>query len=635
MLLESMKKGIGKYVMIVLASLLILSFAVWGIGDMAGVTSNSNKIATVGDTEISQREFQDQFRREMDRLRSKLGNIDAEQARSLGIADATLNSIISRRLIALQAADIDLLISDDQLVRQIQNEPAFRNELGQFDRAVYQTTLANNSLSESKYVAALSQETQRDYISGIISSGIEAPLKLVNIIFQYQNENREVEIAQTRRTSAGSPPKPTVSQLTKFLENNAQNFMAPEYRQLSVLYLDPDKISKELSPSDESIRTEYEDRLSSLIVPERRRLEQILFEEETSAKKAYAALKKGNNFAKVASELGDRSKKEIELGLLFQGELPPSLADATFSLNKDQHTAPIKSALGWHIIKVTEIVPQREPSLDEVKKQISDDLARDLALDDLVKRANQAEDVIAGGGSIFDAAQEVGLKILKTGPIDATGTLETGSKQTGLPADQRFAQIAFSLDKGETSDLLEAPNGGYFMVRVENVKNAAQQPLEQIRPVVLKAWQQDWLTNQARVSAEQIRDEAKKGTPLSALATKKNLTFIKSRQITRFNAQSDQSLPPSIIEDLFKAKIGEVFVGPTMEGHAVVKLIDIQRAKTANSRNELEQIRKTLSDAIANDVLQEYTRALRKKYPVSINESSFNSYFVDQAAGSR
>ena len=100
MLLESMKKGIGKYVMIVLASLLILSFAVWGIGDMAGVTSNSNKVATVGDTEISQREFQDQFRREMDRLRSKLGNIDAEQARSLGIADATLNSIISRRLIA-------------------------------------------------------------------------------------------------------------------------------------------------------------------------------------------------------------------------------------------------------------------------------------------------------------------------------------------------------------------------------------------------------------------------------------------------------------------------------------------------------------------------------------------------------
>ena len=72
-----------------------------------------------------------------------------------------------------------------------------------------------------------------------------------------------------------------------------------------------------------------------------------------------------------------------------------------------------------------------------------------------------------------------------------------------------------------------------------------------------------------------------------------------------------------------------------MEGHAVVKLIDIQRAKTANSRSELGQIRKTLSDAIANDVLQEYTRALRKEYPVSINDSSFNSYFATQTGGSR
>ena len=39
MLLESMKKDRGT-VMIVLASLLISSFAVWGIGDMAGVISN-------------------------------------------------------------------------------------------------------------------------------------------------------------------------------------------------------------------------------------------------------------------------------------------------------------------------------------------------------------------------------------------------------------------------------------------------------------------------------------------------------------------------------------------------------------------------------------------------------------------
>ena len=105
MLLESMKKGIGKYVMIVLASLLILSFAVWGIGDMAGVISNPNEVATVGGTKITQREFQDQFRREINRIRARVGNIDAEQARDLGVADATVNGLVSRRLMGLQASD--------------------------------------------------------------------------------------------------------------------------------------------------------------------------------------------------------------------------------------------------------------------------------------------------------------------------------------------------------------------------------------------------------------------------------------------------------------------------------------------------------------------------------------------------
>ena len=175
MLLESMKKGVGKYVMIFLASLLILSFAVWGIGDMAGVISNPDEIATVGGTKITQREFQEQFRREMDRIRTRVGNIDAEQARNLGVADATVNGLVSRRLIGLQAADLGLLISDEQVVHQIQQQPAFRNALGQFDRAVFQTTLANNGLSEGMYVASLRQDTQQDYIGGTITAGVEAP----------------------------------------------------------------------------------------------------------------------------------------------------------------------------------------------------------------------------------------------------------------------------------------------------------------------------------------------------------------------------------------------------------------------------------------------------------------------------
>ena len=635
MLLESMKKGVGKYVMIVLASLLILSFAVWGIGDMAGVISNPNEVATVGSTKITQREFQEQFRREMDRIRARVGNIDAEQARNLGVADATVNGLVSRRLIGLQAADLGLLISDEQVVRQIQQQPAFRNALGQFDRAVFQTTLANNGLSEDMYVSSLRQDTQQDYIGGTITAGVEAPPNLVNTVYQYRNEKRTAEIVRTRRPAAGSAPEPTEAGLVEFLEKNSTQFMAPEYRQLSILYLDPEEVARELSPSEDKIRTEYEDRLSSLSVPERRRMEQILLQDEDTAKKAHASLNEGRSFAAVAKDVSGKSEEDIKLGLVVRGDLLPALADAAFSLQKDRFTAPVKSPLGWHIMRVTEIQPGRVPKLDEVRKQISDDLARDLALDDLVKRANQVEDALAGGGSIDHAAQDIGAKVRKTGPIDAAGKLRTGGDQPGLPSDQSFAETAFTLNKGETSDLLETSNGGYFMVRVDDIIPAAKRPLAQVRADVVAAWKADWLATRALKAAEEIRDAAKGGKPLAAIAAEKNLKVETSEPVSRFSSRSDSAVPRSVLEDLFKSKIGDIVMGPTADGYAVVRLKDVQQATAATNDGDLKQLQETLSSAIASDLLQEYTRALRDEYSVSINQSALDAYFASQGSAGR
>ena len=178
MLLEKMKKGVGKVVITILAVLLIISFAVWGIGDMVTPGGNINQVAEVDGTAITQREFQDQFQREMNRIRARIGNIDAQQARNLGLADSTLNGLISRRLLGLQASDLGLLVSDEQVIEQIQRQPAFRNALGQFDRSMFQITLANNGISERAYVASIRQDTQQDYIGGVITAGAAAPPQL-------------------------------------------------------------------------------------------------------------------------------------------------------------------------------------------------------------------------------------------------------------------------------------------------------------------------------------------------------------------------------------------------------------------------------------------------------------------------
>ena len=488
MLLEKMKKGVGKVVITILAVLLIISFAVWGIGDMVTPGGNTNQVAEVDGTPITQRQFQDQFQREMNRIRAQIGNIDAQQARNLGLADSTLDGLIARRLLGLQASDLGLLISDAQVVEQIQRQPAFRNALGQFDRTMFQVTLANNGLSESAYVALVRQDTQQDYIGGLITAGAAAPPQLAETVYRYRNERRGADVVKIGRGPLETAPAPTDAELNAYLEENADRFRAPEYRQLSILHMDPDQIARELSPSEERVQQEYEYRLSALSVPERRRLEQILLKEEDAAKKAHAALSEGRSFDTVSKETTGKAGDEIKLGLVTAADLLPDLAKAAFAVNKDQFTQPTQSPLGWHILRVTEIQPGREPKLPEVRAEIVSDLSKELALDDLVTRANRVEDALAGGASIEDAAQEAGIRVTKTEPVDIARKLQSGTAASGLPTDARFIETAFALNKGATSNLVETAEGGYFMVRVDDLVEAAKRPLDQVRAEVEAAW---------------------------------------------------------------------------------------------------------------------------------------------------
>lgn len=633
MLLEKMKKGVGKVVITILAVLLIISFAVWGIGDMVTPGANYNQVAEVDGTSITQRQFQDQFQREMNRIRARIGNIDAQQARNLGLADSTLNGLISRRLLGLQAADLGLLVSDEQVIAAIQRQPAFRNALGQFDRSVFQVTLANNGMSEGMYVASLRQDTQQDYIGGVITAGATAPPQLAETVYRYRNERRSADVIKVKRATLASAPAPSTTDLNSYLEKNADQFRAPEYRRLSILHMDPDQVAKELSPSDERIQQEYEDRLSGLSVPERRRLEQILIKDETAARKAHALLSEGRSFEAVSKETTGKSGDDIKLGLITAPDLLPDLANAAFAVQKGQFTQPTKSPLGWHILRVTEIQPGREPKLAEVRAEIVSDLSKELALDDLVTRANRVEDALAGGSSIEDASQEAGIRVQKTEPVDVAKKLRSGAAAPGLPADNRFIETAFSLKNGATSDLIETAAGGYFMVRVDEVIEAAKRPLDQVRSEVETAWKTARLNEIAQKTAEEIRDAAKGGTPLPEVARKHSLLVENSKPVSRFGTGTDTIIPRALLPDLFKAKTGDIVMQQTADGFAVARLKDIQNTPPKADDGDFKRLQETLTSAIANDVLSEYTRALRNEYSVSINQAGLEAYFSGQGYG--
>jgi peptidyl-prolyl cis-trans isomerase C len=97
----------------------------------------------------------------------------------------------------------------------------------------------------------------------------------------------------------------------------------------------------------------------------------ILLPTEDEAKAALARVKKGEDFAKVATELSkDPGGEGGDLGWFTKDKMVPEFADAAFKMEPGQVSDPVKSQFGWHIIKVEDKRKKPIPSFDQVKDQL-------------------------------------------------------------------------------------------------------------------------------------------------------------------------------------------------------------------------------------------------------------------------
>jgi peptidyl-prolyl cis-trans isomerase C len=111
-------------------------------------------------------------------------------------------------------------------------------------------------------------------------------------------------------------------------------------------------------------------------------------EAEDKIKAIIARLKKGEDFAKVASETTeDPSGKATggDLGYFTKEQMVPEFADVAFKLDKGQISEPVYTQFGWHVIKVEDKRKKPAPSFDEVKPQIEQYVTRKAQADLVTK----------------------------------------------------------------------------------------------------------------------------------------------------------------------------------------------------------------------------------------------------------
>ncbi len=632
-MLQAMKNKAATWVVRVLAVLLIISFAAWGVEDMIRTTGLPTDVAEVGDTKITANEFGAAFRRQVEGLRRTLGpDVDSEQARDLGVAESTLEELISQRLLDLYSEDNGIVVGDEQVVQRLRADPAFRGPDGNFDRLIFESTLSRLGMTEQRYVHDLRYQIRTAHLTGVLSSASAPPDPLVRSLYHYRNDKRIARFVEIARPPESSLARPGDSTLTDYHKENAAAFTALERRDLTALYLDPEIVAAEIAPSEEDLRAEYENRLEQLSIPERRNIAQIVAGDETAARRVVEALRSGREITEVARSIAGMDGDAVSLGLLTRADLPPEIADAAFALQVGTPGEPVRSPIGWHVLVVDRIEPGRTPGFAESRTKIREDLAREQAVDAIVKLANQVEDTLAGGASLEEAAGAVNARIHRFLAVEGSGRSAAGDPADGLLTLRRFLETAFETAATELSDLVETRDGGYFAVRVDRISPPALEPYDKIRDRVAAAWRLDRLTAAARERAEKLLGEVEAGRSFDTAAQEMGLTVKTSSPFSRFDRGEGTPIPASLVAPLSQARPGGAALGQTRTGYAVAVLERVAAANPLADKDGFEAVREEARAAMAADLLSQYTDALRKVYPVSVDSRALDRVFDEGAS---
>jgi peptidyl-prolyl cis-trans isomerase D len=390
-------------------------------------------------------------------------------------------------------------------------------------------------------------------------------------------------------------------------------------------------VMDQVTVTPEQVKQEYESRAAEFGTPEKRDVDQAMTDSEDKAKAIIAAVKDGKSLEDATKQVTGSADGVIKLGLIQKKDLPAgSLADDIFKLPQGVAPEPIKSPLGWHVVRINKIEPGKLTPFDEVKDKLEKDLKNQLAPDQLIKLVNDFDRELGKAGSMADAAKALGLKVESIDNVDSRGQDPSGKQVVIGAAASELIKAAFSTREGGDSDLLETGKGEYFIVHTDRITPSRAPVLSEVEAKVTQAWEADQRRKLADQKVKEAADKANSGNDLGAIAKELGLELRTTKAVTRFDADTGNYLSQPVTQALFKLPVGKVQAVRTAEGNVIVRTKEIQPVDLAKEKDQLDRFGNQLDGMIANDLVAQFLAALRAKYGVSVNQQVFQTAFQSQ-----
>jgi peptidyl-prolyl cis-trans isomerase D len=620
-MLDQMRRGVANWLAKGLLGLLIIAFAIWGVGDYVRKIARVAP-AKIGDTEITAEQYRQAYQEEMNAISRRFGRrLTPEQAKLFGIEQSALARLVNAAAVDKHARELSLSLSDANVADIIKSEQAFKGADGKFSPLLFQSFLRQNGINEARFVHDRRREEIRDQITDSLLAGVVPPLSVIEQAYQYREEKRDIDYIAPDFDKLIKLPPLEESKLQEYYEQNKRQFVTPELRKINLLLLSHDAVKARVNIIDEEIKAAYEKTKDKIDTPEKRRIQQLVFPDKVAADKAYAELSKAKNFNEAAAKLGFK-EGDIDLGQLARRDMiDPKIAEAAFTLKKDELSQPIEGQFAIVLVRVTEIVPGKQRSFELVKGEIRDKLAEERTNQELQTVHDQVEEERAAGKPLKEIAEQLKLDFREVPEIDRAGKTAAGKPAIEGPAAAQVAEAAFAGSPGLDAEAAELPDGGYAWVDVVSVTPEKQKTFDEVKAEVSAAAVEEQKRAEIAVFAGKLVDRLKQGETMDAIAKETGTKVQKAVAVMR-NAVP-QGLTQGAVQQAFALPKGGVASALAADGKSriVLRVAGITPAPAATPE-QITRFKAELTRQMQADVVGEYLDALQKRYGLAINEAA-------------
>ena len=619
----------GLILFIALIAIVITGFGTDGFGGLGSLSSGTKGevLATVNGKQLTETEASDILNRQYSRARQEQPELGMT-----AFLESAFEPIIDQLVLALAVQSFGeeqgLIVSDRMIDREIVNIPAFRNFAGQFDDATFRQALQGQNITEAQLRQDIGRSLMQRQLLGPIARGANVPEAIAR---EYAN----LLLERRRGTIVGVPVEtmavgiaPTEAEVAAFYQRRRARFTIPERRVIRYAMIGADQVAGATRATDAEIQAYYRDNQARFGPREIRDLQQVVLPDQASAQRLVAQVRGGTTFAAAAAQAGFAAG-DIALPNQTQAQFAQvtsaEASRAAFAAQQGAVIGPVRSPLGFHVVRVERVRRTAGQPLEAVRAEIARTIEERKRVDALVALTTRIEDRLADGASLEEVAAAERLTLASTPAVTQTGQVPGGSG--AFPAElQPLLRSGFDIDPEEPEALVEEieRNRRYALVGLERVLPAAPPPLASIRDQVRAALVRERALARAREVAQRIVAALNRGTPVrqAIAAAGVSLPSQPLDLVRRDIARSGSVSPQNMVLFSLPARRAHAIPAPEGTGWYVIHHAERVAGDANRDPEAIAATRSNFTRSAGEEIAQQFARAVEGRSGLERNANA-------------